>query len=660
MKNRLVAFLLILMSLILTLALSSTAIFRNYENRSIDSRFYWRHRLRGPAPLPEIHIIGIDDQTLQALGGRWPIPLGWHALLLEALSVRLPAVVAYDILFQSTGDKELPNERKLVQATRMLGDVLYPYFFTFKETGSNARSIYKATRQLELEKPVLDRYRIANLKGYISSVPDAIEATLPLLALAENAALGFANSPGDEGDGVVRRVPLILRFENGLYPSFSLMAALRYYNVDCGKVRVVAGDCIEFNAPGGTKVSIPIDEQGRMIINYTARHNEFANTLFSQVVQSFALGKRGKESPVDLSEFEGKIVLVGLTASGVVEAYTIPTPLSPESPLLTIHANALSTIISGAFPHQFGFPATVVFLLLLGLVVSAITSSMKAASSLLLSAAFLVGYTLLAYSVFITRTFILPLVPGFSMALLVYTMITTYRYATEERQKKFYRSVLGKYLSRNVMEALLKNPSGLRLGGERKELTVLFADIRGFSAFCEKSRVEDIAPRLNEFHDCLTRIIWKHDGTLDKYMGDGLMAFWGAPLEQPDHARRAVLAAIEITDEIREICRKKQARGEECFSAGIGINSGNMIVGNMGSSDFWDYTVLGDEVNLGSRLEELTRSHRVEMLISEATYRLVSDIVEARRIGEVIVKGKKKPVVIYELIGQRNPRIGTD
>jgi adenylate cyclase len=648
-KNATIALIFILCSLALVIALGHTSIFKMYDNKTLDSRFYWRHRLLDlPAP-SDIRIIGIDDQSLLALGNRWPLSWKWHVLLLEALSERLPAVVAYDILFQSPSTEATPDEDKLVHATRTLGDVVVPFYLNFEEAGFSGPSIYKTAEALATEKKILRKSRITHVTGDRASLPHTIEATLPDRAIAEIAALGFANARGDEEDGVVRRIPLVLPFEGDIYPSFSLMAVIRYYNVDLEDVRVRIGDCVEFTCPEGGTVSIPIDEQGRMLINYTAKHNEFKNNLFVQVVQSFARQQKGLETTVDLSDFEGKIVLVGLTASGVVEAHIQPTPLSTKSPLLTVHANAIETILSASSPRPLGSWTTAVLFIFLGAVTATITFSMKAAKSLALAVICLCMYILLCYTVFFESIIILPLIPGAAMVVLVYTLITSYRYATEERQRRFYRSVLGKYLSRNVMEAILENPSDLRLGGQRKELTVLFADVRGFSKFCEESAVDQIAPRLNELHDRLTRTIWKYDGTLDKYMGDGLMAFWGAPMFQEDHARRAVMAALEIQEELKKMRSIWKSHGMVTFSLGIGINTGTMIVGNMGASDFWDYTVLGDEVNLGSRIETLTRNYESDIIVSEATYRFVDGLVEGKKLGEVTVKGRENPVVIYSV-----------
>ena len=653
MKMRYVATILMLLSLVLVTLMSRTGVFRMYENKTIDSRFSWRHGVRGPVSCPGIRIIGIDDQTLLALGGRWPIPWRWHALLLEALSDKLPAVAAYNILFPSAEGQEKDDENQLVEATQRLGDVVYPYYFEFAEDEAAPTSPSASPPERLADRKILQKYSLADVEGDVGSLPRTSEVTIPVAPLAAHAALGFANAQGDEADGVVRRMPLVLRFEGGVYPSFCLMAVLRYYNIALDDVHVALGNRIEFDVPEGPHISIPIDTQGRMLINFTAKYNEFNHSVFSQVVQSFARRQKGLGAPLDLSDFEGKLVLVGLTATGVIEAYTKPTPLDPESPFLTAQANALSTIISRSFPRVPGFWAVTGLLLLLGAAVSAITSLMKAATSLILSAICLCIFIVISYWLFFARTIILPLVSGGCMVIFTYTFITSYRYATEERQRRFYRGVLGKYLSRNVMETILENPGELKLGGERKEMTVLFADVRGFTKFCEGSPVEEIAPRLNELHEKMTQIIWRYDGTLDKYMGDGIMAFWGAPLPQEDHARRAVLAALDMTEELNRMRPSWESRGVEPFSMGIGINTGMMVVGNMGSNEFWNYTVLGDEVNLAARLEGLTRSHQVDVIISEFTCRLVRDVVEARLLGEVTVKGKEKPVVIYGLTGKK-------
>lgn len=639
MKTRQVAFLTVLLSLALVALLSRTAFFRIYEAKTVDSRFAWRYRLRGPRPNRSIALVGIDDQTLAALGGRWPIAWRWHALLLEALSEKLPALVAYNVLFLPASGQDAGDETDLAEATRRLGDVVYPYYFDFETTEGGDGD------------PLL-RNAIPAGRDALSSLPRAAAAMLPIRPLAACAALGFANAPGDEEDGVMRRVPLLLRFGDRVYPSFCLMAALRYFNVEPSRVRFSPGGRIDFDPPGGPPVSIPIDRSGAMRIDYAAREEDFSRSVFSQVLQSYALRARGAPAAVDLADFEGKLVLVGVTATGVIESYSKPTPLAPESPLLSVYANAIATILSRSFPTAPSPRAAAALLLLLAALAAVVSISFRAGASLALSMLFLAVYLAAAYAVFIAAAVILPVVPGVLTVAFVYTLVTSFRYATEERQRRFYRGVLGKYLSRNVMEELLRNPGGLRLGGERRELTVMFADVKQFSAFCEKSAVEEIAPRLNELHDRMTRLIWKHDGTLDKYIGDGIMAFWGAPLPQEDHAARAVCAALEMRDELRRMGEEARLRGADSFSMGIGLNTGTVVVGNMGSNDFWDYTVLGDEVNLAARVEALTRAYGVDIIVTESTRRRVEGLVETRLLGKATVKGKERPAVLHELLGR--------
>ncbi|MDD5557052.1 MAG: adenylate/guanylate cyclase domain-containing protein [bacterium] len=652
MTRRGVSFLIFCLGLSAALLLDRTAPFRAWENRTLDSRFRWRHRIMGAAPSPEIRLVGIDDQTLLALGGRWPIDRHWHALLLEALSERPPAVTAYSVLFPA--DPGAPEEEAvLVQATRQLGDVVYPYYLEYGDAAAEGPSPYRSPEEIEADRTTLARFALAVVRGDASLLPGTIDAVLPFEPLAASAALGFANAGGDPGDGVVRRVPLVLALDGEFYPSFILMAALRFFNADARDVRVALGRRVEFDVPGGPRVSIPVDGAGMMLVNYAAEHTEFEHCLFVQAVQSFAIERKGLPPPVDLGDLEGRLVLVGLTAAGVVESAAQPTPLSPQSPLLTAQANALSTILSGSFVRVPGPWATLGFLALLGAAVGVTASSLRAAPSLALAAAWTAAYVAAAYVAFFARSLVLPVVPGCFLAGLLFTLTTSYRYATEERQRRFYRGVLGRYLSPNVMEAILDDPSALRLGGERREMTVLFADVVGFSGFCERSPVEEVVPRLNELHDRLTQIIWRHDGTLDKYIGDGLMAFWGAPLPQADHARRAVRAAVEMAEELRRMRGAWEARGVEPFRVGIGVNTGTMIVGNMGASDFWDYTVIGDEVNLAARLEALTRAHGADVILSESTFLRVRDMVEARPLGEVVVKGRRTPVRIHAVVGAR-------
>jgi adenylate cyclase len=237
--------------------------------------------------------------------------------------------------------------------------------------------------------------------------------------------------------------------------------------------------------------------------------------------------------------------------------------------------------------------------------------------------------------------------------ITIYLGISVYRYITEEREKKKIRNAFQYYLTGSVINEMLKDPSKLKLGGDKKDLTVLFSDIRGFTTVSEKMSPEELVHLLNEYLTAMTNMVFKYDGLLDKYMGDAVMAVFGAPLDQPDHAFRACRTALGMMEELKKLQKKWAEEGKPVLDIGIGINSGDMVVGNMGSDMRFDYTVMGDMVNLGSRLEGVNKEYGTNVIISEYTYNDVKDELFCRELDSVIVKGKKLPVKIYELLGER-------
>jgi adenylate cyclase len=236
--------------------------------------------------------------------------------------------------------------------------------------------------------------------------------------------------------------------------------------------------------------------------------------------------------------------------------------------------------------------------------------------------------------------------------VFIYLGITVYRYITEEREKKKIRGAFQYYLTASVVNEILKDPNKLKLGGDKKNLSVMFSDIRGFTSISEKLSPENLVQLLNKYLTAMTNIVFKYDGLLDKYIGDAVMAVFGAPLDQPDHARRACLTAIEMMTELRRLQIKWKAEGWPEIDIGIGINTGDMVVGNMGSEMRFDYTVMGDSVNLASRLEGTNKEYGTNIIISEFTYEVIKEDFFCRELDAVRVKGKKLPVRIFELLGE--------
>jgi adenylate cyclase len=241
-----------------------------------------------------------------------------------------------------------------------------------------------------------------------------------------------------------------------------------------------------------------------------------------------------------------------------------------------------------------------------------------------------------------------------SLALVVaFVAITLYRILTEELQRRWTKRAFQQYVSPEVVERIMQDPAALQFGGELRTLTVLFSDIRDFTTFTEKHDPQVVVQMLREYLTRMTEIVLREGGTLDKYIGDAVMAEFGAPVAYPDHALRACRAALAMTRAVEELAETWRAQGKEPFRIGLGVNTGAMVVGNLGSEQLFDYTVIGDEVNLGARLESLNKEYETttHIIISEATYEAAKDGIDARPLGEVKVKGKSRPVVVYELCG---------
>lgn len=288
-----------------------------------------------------------------------------------------------------------------------------------------------------------------------------------------------------------------------------------------------------------------------------------------------------------------------------------------------------------------------------GLIIGLFISRLRAVSGMITFLIILASFAAGNMFVFSHYNIWLNIVYPMLTMIAVYLCITIYRYVKEEREKKKIRGAFQYYLNASVINEMLKDPAKLTLGGDRKDLSVLFSDIRGFTTISEKLPPQALVALLNEYLTAMTNIVFKYDGLLDKYVGDMVMAVFGAPLDQPDHARRACLTALEMMDELHGMQKKWEAEGRPVLNIGIGINTGEMTVGNMGSEMRFDYTVIGNMVNLGSRLEGTNKEYGTNIIISEFTGNIVKDVMCCRELDWVRVKGKETPVRIYELLGEK-------
>ena len=438
---------------------------------------------------------------------------------------------------------------------------------------------------------------------------------LPLEKFAANSSHGPTNvivSP----DGVVRRV----RFEQNGYPGFSWRIAMMRFIDSLG---------------------LPMRSAEPVRINYRGAGGTFTVLSFKDVLENKIPGDFSKD----------KIVLIGVTAVDLHDYHQTPFGIMSG---IELQANAVQTIIDGAIFWSSDV-VDILAVILLAILVTILAFRIKSFAKLGLSViAVLAGYNLIVFLSF-DKFFILDLFyPNLAVVLSVVVSVT-FQYITTHKEKKFIQDSFSRYLAPQVVNELIKNPSRLRLGGERRNMTTLFSDIRGFTTISEKMSPEQLTKFINRYFTVMTQIVFDHGGVIDKYIGDAVMAFWGAPLNDDKHALHGILTALGMMAGLREFNRESERLGEPIIDIGIGVNSGYVTVGNMGSERRFNYTVLGDNVNLASRLEGLNKTYATNVIVSQATIGMLreEDIkkysIVVRELGEVQVKGKEVTTKIYEI-----------
>lgn len=388
---------------------------------------------------------------------------------------------------------------------------------------------------------------------------------------------------------------------------------------------------------------IPEMEESRMLINFFTKPGGYEYISFSDVYNK-------RTNP---SYFYGKIVLIGVTSPVEHDDYTVPIS-NNDMPGVEINANIVQSILTRDYIYyQDDISTTIVifiFALLTGILLYAFKMHIATVFVGVISTAFIFFSIIYTFNSGIIVNILYPLLSITG----VYIPIIVLYYLTEEKNRKWITSIFGKYVSPLVIDNLLKNPDKLKLGGETRNLTIFFSDIRGFTQISERIDPKELVHLLNEYLTEMTSIIIMNQGLVDKYMGDAIMAFWGAPLEQIKHAEMACSSSLEMLDKLRELQKKWESEGIPSFDIGMGINTGIAIVGNMGSLNRFDYTAIGDNVNLASRMEGLNKYYGTNIIITENTQNIVKDKFETRKLDVVRVKGKKKQICIYELLSRKD------
>jgi adenylate cyclase len=639
-----------------------------YKYPFLDQLENWTYDVRLNATRPDtkddrIVIVDIDETSLEEVG-RWPWGRDRLALIVENLFDKYQAsVVGFDIVFaekdQSSGlrifetlaEGDLRNNteyldtlnkiRPTLQHDKIFAkslenkNVMLGYYFKASvledeagTTGSLPSPIMK------FEKPWSERLPINKAEGY--------GGNLQVLQAAA-AGGGFFDNPHVDQDGVFRRVPLLQSYNDHLYPSLALAITQAYLNYPRIQPHIKNTEQYSaLEAVGLGKYPIPVDARASVFVPFRGKAGSFPYVSIHKVLS-------GEADPAVLKD---KIVLVGTSAPGLLDLRS--TPVQNIYPGVEVHANIISGILDQSIKHHpawtlgYEFITLILIALVMALLLPVLSPLMAAASAIGLSLLAITG-TMVAWN----NQLILPLASPLLLIILIFVWHMTFGFFIESRGKRQLANLFGHYIPPELVDEMSHSPTEFSLDGENREMTVLFSDVRGFTTISEGMDPKQLTQLMNALLTPMTRVIHKHRGTIDKYMGDAIMSFWGAPIRDNEHGRHALYAAMEMMDELEIMQADFRQRGWPTVNIGIGINTGNMNVGNMGSEFRMAYTVLGDAVNLGSRLEGLTKNYGVNIIVSESTKNGIPEFI-FRELDLVRVKGKNEPVAIFEPVGHKN------
>lgn len=643
--------------------------FQALENKSIDFRFVLRGVRTPKAP---IKILAVDEQSLKEIG-QWPWPRSVQAQIIQKLKAAGVKCFFYDVFFP---EPERTQEKMLGQLQGMLNGAIqgssksinnirekvFADIKKFQETQDGDKELAAAMKEAGnvyflIEPSVFENEGrtpspetlhmtpaelLGDAKEQADSLGDLTVARSLLLSipmLQDNAVDAGHTRCFPFSDGIYRYYPTVVNYEandkNALIPHLSLQVA-RHFLDDKNPIKVQIG---KYTEVAGRK--IPILDNGYAFINYCGPWGTFPLISAADLLKG-----RVKE------DLKGSIVEIGATATGINDIR--PTPFDRVSPGANINANIVENVLSNNFltlaPNYFNYILMLVLAMLMWYLVPRLTPIQSTVVFMLLFP----GYVIIACLFFSYLNTVLNLIyPSLAM-VLTFLMLTTYKFRTEVRHSRYMKQMFQSMVAPAVVDEIMKLPAGIELGGEEKELTVMFSDIRGFTTYSEKHTPHEVVAILNEYLTQMTNLIFQTEGTLDKYIGDAIMAFWGAPGTQRDHAYRACSTTLGMVDLLHSVLHPKwEIEGKQRLDIGIGLNTGPMVVGFVGSQSIKNYTLIGDAVNLGARLEGTTKEYHVEIIIAESTYLQVKDDMLCRELDLIKVKGKNEPIRIYELIDHR-------
>jgi adenylate cyclase len=627
----------------------------------------------------EVAIATIDTKSVDKYG-RWPWPRTRLADLVRALNDHYKvSTIGFDIVFSEAeedsglqvteqyrnlfsklnlgggrgqeflsylkkSEAELDRDGLLgKELARRRNTVLGYFFFT------SAADLRHVTEQEKLESAQrVAGSEISLIQGNISPgvIPIGVAVESNIEKIFRGGYLsGFFNMNPDPEDGTVRRVHLLMQYQDNVFPSLDLQILRHYYHAD--QLSVIAdenGFITQVNLGDKKKIFPQFD--GSIMLNYKGGIQTFPHYSIYDII----------EHQVPLDKLKDKIVLVGATEVGIFDLRT--APVSVAYPGVEVHATLLDNVLTDSYFRLdlANDMMTLLLILVIGLFLGFTLPHVKGVYGLVIAGTLVVAYALahrwMVNNLLTWTSFIYPAM----VVALVWGAVTLFRFLVTDKDKRFIRGAFQQYLAPEVINQLMENPDLLKLGGERQVVTAFFSDVQGFSTFSEKLEPEALVQLMQEYLTEMSNIVMKHGGTIDKYIGDAIVAFFGAPIHYEDHPAKACVAAMEMQARLEEMRTNWRSQGKQedmMLYQRIGLNTGPMVVGNMGSDSRFNYTMMGNAVNLAARLEGANKFYGTYSMCSEYTYAGAKDAVEGRELDAVAVKGISKPVRIFQVLGKK-------
>ncbi len=568
-------------------------------------------------------------------GWNWPWPREVYAAIVDFCSRAGAKALGFDVLFTDPSSYGVADDQAFGDALKQFGRGVAGVYPGSDKVG--VKTWPDSVRLPPVDVQKLQQWLNDRRKGELTSP----YARFPIPEVSQNAAVLGAVSFTNDPDGVYRRGRFFHLFDGKILPSI----ALAMYAAASPKPPSISIEPGVFTIDGR---HIPIDSEGRAIMHFVTRtayhthHRYPADAIIQSEIQLMS----GEKPNVDPKELAGKYVLFGFSAPDLYDLR--PSPLGAIVPGVEIHATMLDNLLSNSFMRAVPEWLTILYLAVIGIAAGILGAMIGGTIGTILMFVILVpipvGISFLAY----TQGYWLQLIAGVISVALALIGANVANYATEGRQRRYIKNAFQQYLSPAVIEELIAHPERLQLGGERRELSIFFSDLQGFTGISEGLSPEELTALLNDYLSAMTDIIQEEGGTIDKYEGDAIIAFWNAPLTQDDHAVRAIRAALRCQAKLTEMRPAFRERVNKDLYMRVGVNTGPAVVGNMGSHTRFDYTMLGDAVNLASRLEGINKQFATYTMMSQTTMKALSGAFPARELSRVAVVGRKEPVVVYE------------